>query len=56
MDGELACPPKDCEGIPGFCDIVEAITDPKHERHEELGVWLGDDFAPLAFSVDSVGI
>jgi hypothetical protein len=33
---------------------VDAITDPKHERHEELRDWLGEDFDPLAFSVDGV--
>ena len=53
-DGRLACPPEDCGGIPGFYDLVDAITDPKHERHEELRDWLGEDFDPLAFSVDGV--
>ena len=38
-DGRLACQPEDCGGIPGFYDLVEAITDPKHEGHEELRDW-----------------
>ncbi|MFZ1997993.1 MAG: plasmid pRiA4b ORF-3 family protein [Candidatus Sulfotelmatobacter sp.] len=54
MDGQLACPPEDCGGIPGFYDLVEAITDPNHERHEEMSEWIGDDFDPQAFSVDNV--
>jgi hypothetical protein len=53
-DGQRACPPDDCGGIPGFYDLVEAIADPKHEQHKELRDWLGYDFDPLAFSIDSV--
>ena len=53
-DGQLACPPEDCGGIPGFYDLLDAITDPKHERHEEMIDWVGDDFDPQAFSVDNV--
>jgi hypothetical protein len=54
IDGQLACPPDDCGGIPGFYDLVEAITDPNHEQHKELRDWLGYDFDPLAFPIDSV--
>jgi hypothetical protein len=53
-DGQLACPPEDGGGIPGFYDLVEAITDPNHEQHQELRDWLGYDFGPLTFSVDNV--
>jgi hypothetical protein len=34
--------------------LLEAISDPEHEQHEELLDWLGDDFDPQAFSVDEV--
>lgn len=54
--GQLACPPEDCGGIPGFYDVVEAIADTKHKRHKELRDWLGYDFDPLAFSVESVNL
>ena len=53
-DGQLACPPDDCGGIPGFYDLVEAIADRNHEQHKELRDWLGYDFDPLAFSIHSV--
>ncbi len=53
-DGQLACPPEDCGGIPGYYDLLEALADPNHERHEELCDWIGDDFDPMDFSVDSV--
>ena len=52
--GQRACPPEDCGGIGGFYDLLEAISDPKHDRHEEMREWLGDDFNPEAFSVDDV--
>ena len=53
-EGQLACPPEDCGGIPGFYDLVEAIADPNHEQHVELKDWLGYDFDPMDFSIDSV--
>ncbi len=53
-DGQLACPPEDCGGIPGFYDILDALADPEHERHEEICEWIGEDFDPEAFSVDAV--
>ena len=52
-DGQLGCPPEDCGGIPGFYELVEALNDPNHERHEEMPDWIGD-FDPQAFSVDKV--
>jgi hypothetical protein len=52
-DGQLACPREDCGGIPGLYDLVEALSDPDHERHEEMLDWIGD-FDPQAFSVDEV--
>ena len=53
-DGQLACPPEDCGGVPGFYDLVEALANPNHERHEEMLDWIGDDFDPQAFSVEKV--
>ena len=53
-DGKLACPPDDCGCIPGFYNLVEAFADPDHEQHKELKDWLGHDFDPMAFSIDSV--
>jgi len=52
-DGQLACPPEDCGGIPGYYDLVEALSDPSHERHEEMLDWIGE-YDPQAFSVESV--
>ena len=30
----------------GYADLLEAIKEPKHERHAELTEWVGDDFDP----------
>lgn len=54
LAGERHGPPEDCGGIPGFYNLLEAISDPGHEQHEELLDWLGDNFDPEAFSVDQV--
>ena len=51
--GQLACPPEDCGGIPGFYDLIEALSEPNHELHEEMLDWIGE-FNPQAFSVESV--
>lgn len=53
IDGNLACPPDDCGGIPGFYELLEALADPNHEQHQEMRDWVGD-FDPRAFSVDEV--
>jgi Plasmid pRiA4b ORF-3-like protein len=42
------CPPEDCGGPWGYAEMLEAIADPKHERHAELTEWIGDDFDPHA--------
>ena len=53
-DAQLACPPEDCGGISGFYDLLEVLSDPNHERREEIMEWIGDEFDPQAFSVDKV--
>jgi hypothetical protein len=52
--GALACPPEDCGGIGGFYDLLDALRDPTHERHDEMNDWVGEDYDPDAFSVDAV--
>lgn len=54
LAGERHGPPEDCGGLPGFYNLLEAISDPAHEQHEELRDWLGGEFDPEAFSVDEV--
>jgi Plasmid pRiA4b ORF-3-like protein len=54
VDGKRHGPPEDCGGVPGFYNLLEAISNPGHAEHEDLQDWLGDDFDPEAFSVDEV--
>jgi hypothetical protein len=42
------CPPEDCGGPWGYAELLDAIKDPKHERHSDLTEWIGDDFDPEA--------
>ncbi len=40
------CPPEDIGGPWGYAEFLEAIGNPKHERHDEFKEWLADDFDP----------
>jgi hypothetical protein len=54
IDGKRHGPPEDCGGVPGFYNLLEAISNPKHDQYEEMRDWLGDDFDQEAFSVEEV--
>ena len=54
LDGERACPPEDCGGVPGYADLLEIIMDPKHEEYESMMEWLGGRFDPEAFDRDKI--
>jgi len=51
--GKRCCPPEDCGGAQGFAELLNAIRDSNHPRHEEVGEWLGD-FDPESFSADGI--
>ena len=48
------CPPEDVGGPWGYAEYLEAMADPKHERHAEMVEWRGPDFDPDA--VDEAAI
>ena len=52
--GARACPPEDCGGPYRYQDLLKAISDPRHEEHDELLDWVGDDFDPEAFDARAV--
>jgi len=54
LAGKKACPPEDCGGVWGYYEMLEAVEDPDHERHEELLEWLGGDFDPEHFDLEEV--
>jgi hypothetical protein len=49
--GRRACPPEDCGGVWGYADLIEALGDAKHERHEEVKEWAGE-IDPDHFDID----
>ena len=54
LAGKRACPPEDCGGVPGYCQILEALAEPEAEEHEELLAWVGDDFDPERLDLDAI--
>jgi hypothetical protein len=37
------CPPEDVGGSWGYAEFLEAMADPKHERHDEFAGWIDED-------------
>jgi hypothetical protein len=60
IDGERACPPEDCGGIPGYYRLIEILQDPKHDEYEGYVGWLKGHaknyypYEPDKFSPDHV--
>ena len=52
--GQRACPPEDCGGPWGYPDFVETISNADHRRHEETLEWVGGEFDPERFDLESV--
>jgi len=52
--GARACPPEDCGGVPGYFELLEALSDPGHPEHKRLRVWVGNEFDTEAFELDAV--
>ena len=49
--GVRSCPPEDCGGPWGYANLLETLSDPTHEEHDELSEWVGDDFSPENFDL-----
>lgn len=49
------CPPEDVGGPWGYQEFLEALADPKHERHGEMVEWWGDSFDPDDIDIDAIG-
>lgn len=52
--GARACPPEDCGGVPGYFELLEALSDPSHPKHESCRVWVGGRFDAEAFDLEAV--
>jgi hypothetical protein len=56
LDGSRACPPEDVGGPYDYEEFLEAIADPKHERHAELLEWIGGKFDPEHFDAKTATV
>ena len=54
IDASGRCPPEDVGGPWGYAEMLDAINDPKHERHAEIREWLAEDFDPHAVDTDAL--
>ncbi len=44
--------PKMLAGHPAYAETLEAISDPKHERHKECKEWMPENFDPALVNVE----
>ncbi|MGA2032975.1 MAG: plasmid pRiA4b ORF-3 family protein [Thermoguttaceae bacterium] len=52
IEGKRACPPEDVGGVYGYGEYLEAMANPKHERHKEFMEW-GGRFNPEKFDAQT---
>ena len=56
--GEMAAPPDDCGGPPGYATLLQALRDPRQPAHRDMIDWLrmmkGNGFNPTAFDPAAV--
>ena len=53
LDGRRNGPPEDCGGIPGYEDVIDALTGKGKSEYEDLLEWLGD-YDPEKFDIDKI--
>jgi Plasmid pRiA4b ORF-3-like protein len=53
VEGARRGPPEDVGGPWGYGEFLEAIADPKHERHTELTEWRSN-FDPQQFDIEKL--
>ncbi len=54
LNGENACPPEDCGGIPMYNEMVRMHNDPDASQDEDAMLWLPEDFSPTDFDIKAV--
>lgn len=53
LGGRRNGPPEDCGGIPGYEDVIDALTGKDKSEYEDLLEWLGD-YDPEKFDIDKI--
>ena len=54
IKGKRACPPEDVGGTWGYQMFLEAINAPENEEHESYLEWIGGEFDPEFFNLESI--
>ena len=54
--GRRACPPDDCGGPYGYAEMLEALGDTGHPRHEETAEWMSPRFDPAYFNAREINL
>lgn len=55
IDGKNACPLEDCGGIGGYYNVIEVLSDPNNDDHDDMMTWAGKDWDPKRFNPHRVG-
>jgi len=53
--GKRTCPPEDCGGPWGYQHLMAVLADPAHPEHAEQVEWVGEEFDPDAFVIETAG-
>jgi hypothetical protein len=53
LEGQMRCPPEDCGGLWGYYQMLKALKDPTHERHEEFLEWAEPFLDEEVFDLES---
>jgi pRiA4b ORF-3-like protein len=56
IKGKRTCPPEDCGGVWGYAAMLDSLADPSDPEYEHWREWVGDDFDPEAFDLDSINL
>jgi hypothetical protein len=51
--GKRNCPPEDCGGPWGYQHLLEVLADPTNPDYAEQSDWVGEEFSPDAFDIDT---
>lgn len=52
VGGEMAGPPEDCGGAPGYENLVQIMADPHHPEYQSIQEWIGGEFDPKEFDIE----
>jgi len=54
LAGKNNGPPEDCGGVWGYANMIEILSNPKHEEYEQYMEWLEEEFDPSQFDKDAI--